>query len=137
MSTQTSPYMLIFRETTPERYAAMSREQRKEALLNWNAWCGEAASRGVFHHGSSLAPDGRVVSRVRASRPVDGPFAEAKELVGGFLMIDLASMEEAVAIAEACPSLQYGMEIEIRPLSPTCHLARSLGWSTMQEPVAV
>jgi hypothetical protein len=132
----TSSYLLVFRETTPERYEEMSHEERRAALERWNAWCDGLLAEGRLQAGNTLAPEGRVVSReggVRAvGSAVDGPFAEAKELIGGYILLRASSLEEAVAIAEQCPSLPYGMEVEVRPVAEACHLARSLGWATMR-----
>lgn len=137
----TSPaYLLVFRETTPECYSEMTYEERRAALERWNAWCEELVTQGRLQAGNTLAPEGRVVSRAggtqgigtASGRPVDGPFAEAKELIGGYILLSASSLEEAVAIAEGCPNLPYGMEVEVRPVAQACHLARSLGWATMR-----
>ena len=63
-----------------------------------------------------------------------GPFAEAKELVGGYFIVTAASLDEATLLAEQCPLLAFGMTVEVRPVAGACHLARSLGWDTMREP---
>jgi hypothetical protein len=130
--------MLVFRESTPERYEAMTTAERRAALERWNAWCDELAAEGRVQAGNTLAPEGRVVSRAGGARAVapavDGPFAEAKELIGGYLLLAAASLDEATAIAEQCPNLQYGMIVEVRPIAAACHLARSLGWETMRGP---
>jgi hypothetical protein len=133
-------YLLVFRESTPERYEEMSYEERQAALERWNAWCDELAAQGRVQGGNTLAPEGRVVSRAGGARDVahaiDGPFAEAKELIGGYLLLSAASLEEATSIAEGCPNLPYGMVVEVRPVAEACHLARSLGWTTMRGPAA-
>ena len=48
---------------------------------------------------------------------VDGPFAEAKEMVGGFFLLDCDSMAEAVAIAHECPAAEWAT-VEVRALGP-------------------
>lgn len=136
MGSGPSTYLLIFRESTPERYEAMSYDERRQALLRWNAWCDALAAQGRVQAGSSLAPDGRVVSADDGTHGLDGPFSEAKEVIGGYIALSADSLDEATAIAEQCPNIPYGMIVEVRPLSPTCHLARSLGWETMREPAA-
>ena len=52
----------------------------------------------------------------------DGPFAESKEVIGGYLLVDGDSLEEAVAIAQTIPGLAYGGSIEVRPLAEECPL---------------
>jgi len=127
-----SEYLLVFRETTPERYAEMTYEERRAALERWNAWCDELVAQGRLKAGNTLAPEGRIVSRGGGRHVVDGPFAEAKEVIGGYILLLASSLEEAVSIAEGNPNLPYGMEVEVRPVAQACHLARSLGWSTMR-----
>lgn len=63
--------------------------------------------------GSRLAGDGKVVSR---NSITDGPFAETKELIGGFWFIVAASLEDAAALAAENPCLAFGLTMEIRPL---------------------
>lgn len=134
MAAETSTYLFIFRETAPERYEALSREERMQALARWNAWCDELAAQGKLRSGHTLEPTGRVVSGPAAKGTTDGPFAEAKEVVGGYFLLEAASLDEATAIAEQCPNLPYGMVVEVRPIGQACHLARSLGWATMRGP---
>lgn len=131
MAAESSTYLFIFRETAPERYEALSREERMQALARWNAWCDGLAAQGRLKSGHTLQPEGRVVA---GKGTTDGPFAEAKEVVGGYLLVEAASLDEATAIAEQCPNLPYGMVVEVRPIGQACHLARSLGWTTMRGP---
>lgn len=134
MTQNASSYMLIFRESTPERYEELSRKERREALDRWNAWCDRLTGEGRLRDGNTLAPEGRTVAGAGASRVTDGPFAETRELVGGYFLLAAASLDEATAIAEGCPLLPYGMVVEVRPVAGACHLARSLGWETMRGP---
>ncbi len=76
------------------------------------------------------------VGGARGAHVTDGPFAEARELIGGYFLVSAANLDEATAMAQECPFLEYGMTIEVRPVAAACHLARSLGWETMQEPAA-
>ncbi|MGZ8920876.1 MAG: YciI family protein, partial [Limisphaerales bacterium] len=59
----------------------------------------------------------------------DGPFAESKEAIGGYFMLDVESIEEAIEIAKQCPTLEYGAKVEVRPVAPECavmHRAKML-----------
>ena len=51
-------------------------------------------------------------------RVVDGPYAEAKEVVGGYFLIEAADYDEAVEISKGCPHLKYGGRIELRQIDP-------------------
>jgi hypothetical protein len=135
MNTGSSAYMLIFHESSPETYASMSTEQRRAALDRWNAWCDSISADGKLRQGQPLGSASRVVSGARGGHVSDGPFSEAKEFIGGFIIVEAASMDEVTEIARRSPNLQYGLEIEIRPVADACHLARSLGWTTMRAPV--
>jgi hypothetical protein len=136
MDTGAPSYLLIFRETSLERYEAMSTDERRQAMHAWNDWCDALAAQGKLQGGNTLDSTGRVVSRARGTRAVDGPFTETKELIAGYFLLAAASLDEATAIAEQCPFLPYGMTVEVRPIAQACHLARSLGWQTMREPAS-
>ena len=51
---------------------------------------------------------------------VDGPFAESKEAIGGYLLLRVDDLEEAVQIAKRHPALEYGMKIEVREVADEC-----------------
>ena len=76
--------------------------------------------RGLLTLSQSLASD-RSGARVRVQGTqcavIDGPFAEAKEMVGGFLLLTCESREQAIAIAQECPAAQWA-SIEVRELGP-------------------
>jgi hypothetical protein len=81
-------------------------------------WLDDVQARGIWVTGDQLAPPRRARSvRVRDGKPIvtDGPFAETKEAVGGFDLIECGSLEEAVEIAAGHPVAQSGT-IEVRPL---------------------
>lgn len=123
METSTAPYMLLFRDSTPEVYAAMSPEQREQCMLNFYGWHDGLEAAGKMGHAHPLIPTGRVVSMPRGGRIVDGPFSEAKETIGGYFLIHVSGLDEATEIARQCPSLQYGMIVEVRPVAAVCPLA--------------
>ncbi len=133
---QSNPFLLIFRNTGPGNYRGLSLEQRRELMTRWNAWYDDLAAQGKVTMGSPLEDDARVVAGPAGTRVVDGPFAEAKEAVGGFVTILAADLAEATELARRHPGMDYGMQIEVRPMAPCCHLARSLGWTTMRGPEA-
>jgi hypothetical protein len=136
MENKSAAYMLIFRDASPDTYKALSADQRRRLLDRWNAWYDDLASQGKVQHGHPLEPQGRVVSGARGERVVDGPFVEAKEAIGGYFFLTVADLEEATEIAQRCPNLEHGMEVEIRPVAGGCHLARSLGQNSMRGEIA-
>jgi hypothetical protein len=81
-------------------------------------WLDDLRARGAWITGDQLAPPRRAKSvRVRDGRTEvsDGPFASAKEAIGGFDLIEAANVDEAVEIAAGHPIAQFGT-IEVRPL---------------------
>jgi hypothetical protein len=81
-------------------------------------WLDDVQARGIWVAGDQLAPPRRARSiRVRGGKALvtDGPFAETKEVVGGFDIIECGSLEEAVEIASGHPAAENGT-IEVRPL---------------------
>src|SRR4051812_3864927 len=117
METKSSPYLLIFREGSPNTYTGMSPAQRQQLMQQWNEWYDGLAAQGKVQHGHPLEPQGRVVSGARGDRVVDGPFAEATEAIGGYFLLTVASLDEATEIAQRCPSLRHGMIVEVRPVA--------------------
>jgi hypothetical protein len=74
--------------------------------------------------GSPLEPSGKLVSGKNGRVVADGPFAESKEAIGGFFHVTVNSIEEAVAIAKDCPGLNYGAQVEVRPVMEQCPTTR-------------
>lgn len=125
MSTPTKPadYMLIFRGT--DWYQGLSPEQMQQVADQCMAWFNGLKTAGTVVAGSPLERDGRIVSG--KNRVVsDGPFAESKETIGGYFLLKVASMEEAVAIAQPCPGLPYGIRVEVRPVAAECPLVEEV-----------
>jgi hypothetical protein len=81
-------------------------------------WVDDLQARGIWQTGDQLAPPRRARTvRVRDGKPLvtDGPFVETKEAVGGFVLIECGSIEEAVEIAACLQNAEAGA-IEVRPL---------------------
>jgi hypothetical protein len=85
-------------------------------MKQWNDWYEGLAAQGKVQHGHPLALEGRVVSSVQG-RVADGPYAETKEAIGGYLFLTVANLDEATAIAKQCPGLPIGLTVEVRPIA--------------------
>jgi hypothetical protein len=110
-------YLLIFRST--DWYNGLSPEQMQQIADNWMAWFHRLKDEGKCAGGNPLEREGKIVSG--KSRAVsDGPFAESKESVGGYFLLTVRSMDEAVAIAQQCPGLPFGIRVEVRPIAGEC-----------------
>jgi len=110
-------FLLIFRST--DWYKGLSPEQMQQVADNWMAWFNRLKDEGKCAGGNPLEPQGKIVSG--KNRVVsDGPFAESKESIGGYFLLTVESMDEAVAIAQQCPGLPYGIRVEVRPIAGEC-----------------
>jgi hypothetical protein len=115
-------YMLLIMEQAERRKHRAPGQGlvEREAMLNFQQGL---KTRGIHLGGESLRSltDGvRVEARNGKSKPLDGPFAEAKEIIGGFFHLDVATREEALAIARKCPASEYAT-VEVREVGP-CNL---------------
>jgi hypothetical protein len=93
--------------------ANASPEAIQTAIDQFYDWHEDLVARGQMKRGQRLAKEGRLVTRERI---IDGPFAEAKEVVGGYWWILAHSLDEAARIAADNPCLAYGLSFEIRPI---------------------
>jgi len=113
-------YVLL--SSSDEWYNDLSLEELQKIVKQNKAWVDGLVAQGKVKGGQALAREGVVVSGNNRRVVSDGPFAESKEVIGGTLLLDVATMEEAIAIAKACPSLRYNTNIEVRPISGDCPL---------------
>ena len=113
--------MLIFRGT--DWYRRLSPEQMQQVADHWMAWFNRLKDEGTAVAGSPLEPKGRIVSGTNGRVISDGPFAESKETIGGYFVLDVDNLDEAVAIAQECPGLPYGIRVEVRAVAGECPVA--------------
>jgi hypothetical protein len=95
----------------------------QKAIDDFYVWYEHNVEIGRMKPGSRLGRASKLVSR---GSVIDGPFAEAKEVVGGFWFIVAANLEEAAALAAENPCLAFGLSLEIRPLEAQRALASEL-----------
>jgi hypothetical protein len=113
--------MLIFRGTDWSK--SLSPEEMQRIFGEWMGWFQRLTDEGKVTGGNPLEPTGKVISGKGGRTVADGPFAESKEAIGGYFMLAVNSMDEAVAIARECPGLAYGAKVEIRPLAEKCPMS--------------
>ena len=123
-SAQAAPhYLLLFRGT--DWHLDMSPDEIAATMGSWNAWFDGLGAAGKLVGGNPLENRGKIVTG--AARTVaDGPFAESKESIGGYFLLRVDTMDEALEIAKNCPALPYGIEVEVRPVAPRCPVDRML-----------
>lgn len=120
--TSPAPFILLFRNTGPETFEHLSADQKQQLVTRWNAWFDGLLSTGKAVEGQPLEDETRVVSGAGGARVIDGPFPEAKEAVGGYVKLMVSGLAEATEIAQRHPALAHGMVIEVRAMTPHCHL---------------
>jgi len=93
-----------------------SPEERQKQMEKWMAWFKEIGAKGVIKDpGHPLERSGKVV-RGKPVAVSDGPFAEAKDVIGGYTLIEASDLAHASEIAKGCPILEVGGEVEVRPV---------------------
>jgi len=102
MNTQNqNGYMLLYR--TDEWYNKLSQEELQKLINQNKAWFEGLTAQGKAKPGRALERKGAIVSGVNGHIVTDGPFAESKEAIGGYLVLDVETIEEAIAIAQSSP----------------------------------
>ncbi|MBL0422715.1 dehydrogenase [Ramlibacter sp. AW1] len=114
------PYMLLILEPPGQREARAAAEG-EAAYAQMTRWAGSLRDRGVLLDGESLASRDGSPARVRVrggqAEVLDGPFTEAKELIGGYFLLDVATREQAIELARECPAAEWAA-VEVRRLGP-------------------
>jgi hypothetical protein len=94
----------------------MTPEEMQQNMQKWGAWIGEALQKGwMTDPGDGLTLEGRVVNAKKVV--TDGPFVESKEIIGGFSIVEAASIDAAAELAKGCPGLLAGGKVEVRTLA--------------------
>ena len=112
-------FVLLFRINEADQRAAMGTpEQAQRSMELWLAWIRELEAGGhLKSRGEPLERGGKVVRGPRAKAMItDGPYAETKDVVAGFLVIRARDEDEAVEIALRCPIVTGDGVVEVRPV---------------------
>jgi hypothetical protein len=120
MSTQNKvpQYMLLFLGSDWSK--GLSPEEMQKIAGQWMAWFERLTAQGKVTAGAPLEKEGKTVSGKNGRVVSDGPFAESKEAVGGYFLLQVSSFDEAVTIAQQCPGLAYGVKVEVRQVAEIC-----------------
>jgi hypothetical protein len=111
-------YMLLMCRDE-ERWGALSPQERVNAYEEALRYSDELRARGVYETGNPLEPSSTATTvRLVQGRVVttDGPFAETKEQLGGFSIVNVKDLDEVLAIVRRHPLLRAGHSIEVRPM---------------------
>jgi hypothetical protein len=107
-------FMMIFRTAFMSDYQQLSPEQVQESIQHWQNWIGGIAAQGKFVSTNQLGYQGKTVKP--GNLVTDGPYAEIKEIVGGYIIVQAENIDEAVQMAQGCPILEAGGHVEVRDI---------------------
>jgi hypothetical protein len=112
------PKFLLLIHDDPKEDMAMTPEQLRDAIGRYRAWSQMLAEKGHLVDAAKLADEGgRVLSRSGSGvRVDDGPYAEAKEVLGGYFLLEAKDYAEAVELAKGCPTLLGKGRVSLRML---------------------
>lgn len=107
--------MLIFHNEASLTAMRPSPEEGQAEIQRWNTWIAGIAAQGKFVGAEALMPSGKVV---RGSQHVitDGPFTEGKEVIAGYILVSVGSIDEAIELAKGCPIFSVEGAVEVRPV---------------------
>ena len=97
------------RDYTPEQY--------QHVIQRYIDWSAKLRREGRNHGGDELKSGGKVVRMRGGQAVVDGPYAETKESIGGYFIIEAADLDEAAEIAKGCPVLLHDGAVEVREIN--------------------
>lgn len=103
-------YMFLFRGGDVSH---LSPQQQEAHMGKWLAWVDKLTKQGRYVAGEPLLPGGKTISGTKKT-VTDGPFAESKEVIGGFFVIEAKDYDEAVQLAKDSPDFEYNGSVEIR-----------------------
>ncbi len=93
-----------------------SPEQAQQIMQKWMTWLKALGDQGhLKDQGQPLEPGGKLV-KGKSKAVTDGPFAEAKDIVGGFTLVEARDINEAVELSKGCPILEEDGTVEVRPI---------------------
>ena len=105
-------FMMLFRAEESDAHN-LSPEQMQAMVKTWQDWIGGIAAQGKFVATNALGPNGKTVQS--GGIVTDGPYAEIKEVIGGYIIVKAENLEEAVKLSDGCPTLERdGGKVEVR-----------------------
>jgi hypothetical protein len=107
-----SEFTFLYRGSDP----SASAEQMQKTMQKWVAWFKDLSANGhIKDPGHPLERTGKVVKGQQKSVH-DGPYAEAKDVVGGYTLVEAKDLAQAVELSKGCPILEVGGSVEVRPV---------------------
>lgn len=114
MKTETNSFLYIFRGGADPNQ--MSPEDMQRNMDAWFAWMGDLRKKGHLQAGEPLQDGGKVLKGKGGRSVTDGPYAEGKEEVGGYLLVTARDLNEAAELAKGCPIFENDGSVEVRAI---------------------
>ena len=114
----TGEYLLLVRGTHWSQ--SLSPAELQKVMSDFYSWVDNLTQQGLNRGAQPLLEEGKLVAGRNGASVMDGVFAESKEAIAGYFRLGVQSLEEAVIIAQACPILAYGAQVEVRPVADLC-----------------
>jgi len=111
-----------------QSWDSLPESERQQVKADTDVLADDLVRSGTLKGAAVLqgAYTGRTLTRKRGELVLtDGPFAETKEVLAGFQLVECDTIEEAIAIAQRFPGLQHGFRLEIRPVGDNCAMLRT------------
>ena len=107
-----SEFLFLYRGGETDR----SPERMQQTMQKWMSWLKELGEKGhMKDQGQPLERTGKLV-KGRQKSVTDGPFAEAKDIVGGYTLIEARDLGQAVELSKGCPIFEADGTVEVRPV---------------------
>ena len=107
-----SEYLFIYRGGQRPQ----SPQEAETVMQRWTTWLQDLGKKGhIKDQGQPLEPEGKVV-KGRDKIVTDGPYAETKDLVGGYTLIEAKNLDQAAELSKGCPIFENGGLVEVRPI---------------------
>jgi hypothetical protein len=107
-------FIYLFRNSTTGNQSN-SPEAMQAHMQKWMQWMEKLSKEGIMTGGEPLMTTGKLVNG-KKKVVTDGPFAEAKEIIGGYLIVNAKDINHAVEISKTCPIFEMDGKVEVRPL---------------------
>jgi hypothetical protein len=108
-------FIYLFRGGENHADNAGSSEVASKNMQAWTAWMQGLQQKGILVGGEPLQRTGKQVNGAKKV-VTDGPFVEAKEMVGGYLIVNAKDIDDAVEISKGCPIFNEDGKLEVRPI---------------------
>ena len=108
---------LMLLHSTPNPDQVPSPEEIQAVVKKYQEWSEKMGAAGKLAGGNKLANDqGKVLRGADSVSVVDGPFAETKEVIGGYFILEADDYDEAAELSKSCPHLAFGGTVELRQI---------------------